>query len=179
MIEPDRADTSTWIPSVFHAEVLVACRLEHSWEVMLDYQAWNPDFAHAQVELLSGRPRTEGELVLIKLHDKNGTRLSEFYAETVKVVSQRRFVWYVYPEEGDAFRNFVDFGLAETPSGVKFSIDYYAQTPLPHESLSTYRQESEAAFRKLAAAFKEYCEAHAQPRRASDYAPRKPSDGDR
>src|SRR5262245_58205337 len=107
------------LPTVYYAESLVNCTLRKAWKIMLDYQSWNPTFAEAEVIPVRGEPSTEGELVLIRksLTDVKGEPLPQFYAETVKVVPDRRIVWYVYPKEGDAFRNFVDFGLTEVAAG--------------------------------------------------------------
>jgi hypothetical protein len=135
--------------------------LDKAWKIMLDYKAWNPDFANSRVTLVSGQAGGEDEVVLIQPLDANGVPIMEFYAATVKVVPRRHIVWYVYPKEGTAFRNFVDFGLSETSSGVTFNIAYYAQSPLSGEALLAERQNSEASLGNLATAFKQYCESHA------------------
>ena len=150
--------TPAWLPSVYYAETLVNCALDVAWKLMLDYQAWNPDFATAQIERLRGEASAEGELNLIKMVGDNGEVLAEFYSETVKVVSRRHIVWYVYPKEGSAFRNFVDFWLENAESRVRFSIYYYAQNPVTLDTLAQQRQEMEAGLQNLAAAFKAYCE---------------------
>lgn len=146
-------------PSVFYAESLVHCTLQSAWRMMLDYKAWNPDFACAETALVRGEPRSEGELTLITLFGENRAPLSQFYAETVKVASHH-IVWYVFPAEGDSFRNFVDFGLEETPSGVTFRIYYYAQNRASVEALAQVRREMETSLRNLTVAFKHYCESH-------------------
>lgn len=153
-------DTLAWAPSVYYVESFVSCSLRKAWELMLDYRAWNPSFADAEVTRVSGEPNTVGEIVLIKksLLDVTGEPLPEFYAETVKLVPFNHIVWYVYPKAGDSFRNFVDFGLAESPGGVKFYIDYYAQNPLSGELLAKERQQSESGLRDLTLAFKNHCE---------------------
>jgi hypothetical protein len=153
-------DPMSWAPSVYYANSLVNCPLPKVWELLLDYEAWNPSFADALVTRVAGEPRTEGEIVLIKksVLDAIGQPIPEFYAETVKLIVPRRIVWYVYPREGDSFRNFVDFGLTEVATGVRFNIDYYAQNPLVGELLSKERVHSETGLHDLALAFKRYCE---------------------
>jgi hypothetical protein len=152
-----------WTPSVYYAESVVNCGIEKAWKVMLDYQAWNPSFVGAEVTSVSGQARAEGEIVMIKkqLIGANGEPLPVFYAETVKVVPHRHIVWYVYKKQGDSFRNFVDFGLSEAPSGVRFNVYYYAQNQISAELLIENRRQSEVSLQNLATAFKRYCEAHA------------------
>jgi hypothetical protein len=151
---------SEWNASVYHAECVVECNLATAWEKLLDYVSWNPTFAGAKVVPISGEYRKEGEVVLIKksISTVSGEPLSAFYAETVKVVPSRRIVWYVYPIEGELFRNFVDFSLAETPTGIKFAISYYEQTHLTEDLLSLQRTELPKIARRVTLAFKQYCE---------------------
>jgi hypothetical protein len=158
----DHHGQPSWVASVYYAESVVNCSLEKAWTVLINYRAWNPTFADAEVALVHGQRSTEGEVVLIKksLKDAAGEPSPEFYAETVKVVNQRRIVWYVYPRKGQAFRNFVDFGLTAASSGVKFNIQYYAQEQLPQELLIKNRKEYQAGLDHLAIAFKSYCESN-------------------
>jgi hypothetical protein len=151
-----------WTPSVYYSEILIDCPIDKAWKFMLDYEAWNPTFVGAEVVPVKGKARTEGELVLIRksLKDIKGEPLPEFYAETVKVVPHRHIVWYVYPKGTGDFRNFVDFGLSEEPSGVKFSVYYYAQNRIAPELLSKEREATQKIHGELAAAFKKYCETH-------------------
>jgi len=147
-------------PAVYYAEVKVNCPLEKAWKILLDYEAWNPTFIGAQVVPVQGPRRAEGELVLIEksLSNTNGEPLPAFYAQTIKMVPRSHIVWYVYPKEGEAFRNFVDFGLTEARSGVGFNIYYYAQTVTSGDLLIQQRKDSEAMMQTVALAFKKYCE---------------------
>lgn len=149
--------------SVYYAASLVNRSLQDAWRTMLDYQAWNPSFVGATVMAVRGSPGSEGEVVLIKkeLLDATGAPLPEFYAETVKVVPCSHIVWYVYPREGNSFRNFVDFALVDTPNGVMFSIYYYAQNQLAADVISAERIATQASLDDTAVAFKRYCEAKA------------------
>lgn len=158
-------NTHNWTPSVYYAEILVNCTKEKAWKAMLDYQAWNPTFIGAQVTPVCGKPGTEGEVVRIgkQLSDVNGDPLPEFFAETVKVVPERHIVWYVHPKEGDAFCNFVDFGLVEAGGEVKFQVLYYEQNRLSGSVLLRQREQFEATLLAVAAAFKSYCETGARP----------------
>jgi hypothetical protein len=156
----DSEDQPAWAASVYHAESLVHCSLDHAWNVMQDYEAWNPSFVGATVRRVSGEPRSEGEVVLIR---KLGTEVTgeespDFHAVTVKWVPSSRLVWYVYPVTGRSFRNFVDFGLAEVPDGVRFTINYFAQDALSGELLDQQRKGYEEFLPVLARAFKAYCE---------------------
>jgi hypothetical protein len=154
---------SQWAASVYYAEIVIGCELERAWERMLDYEAWNPSFQGAQVHRVRGEARAEGELVLIKkaIVDSAGNPWPEFYAETVKLVPQSHVVWYLYPKEGDAMRNFVDFELTAISSAVRFNIDYYAQSRVTGEALSRERKEMQAALNDLTLALKRHCEAYA------------------
>lgn len=150
-----------WSPSVYYAEIFVNSTIARAWDLMLDYQAWNPSFVGADVLRMNGAHRSEGEVVQIRkrLIDVDGTPLPEFYAETVKVVPYRNIVWYAYRKCGDGFRNFVDFGLSEDASGVKFRVSYYAQSQFTGELLLKQRLEREETLKKLVIAFKSCCEA--------------------
>lgn len=153
-----------WSPTVYYAETYANATAERAWALMLDYQAWNPSFVGAEVLHMDGVHRAEGEVVLIRkrLIDVDDTPLPEFYAETVKVVPYRNIVWYVYRKGGDGFRNFVDFGLSEEASGVRFRVSYYAQSQFVGELLIKQRLEREATLKTLVIAFKSRCEAGVQ-----------------
>jgi hypothetical protein len=148
------------MPSAYYAESIVHCSLEHSWKVLLNYQAWNPSFAGAKVIRVQGEPNREGEIVRIQkaITDSSGKTWPEFYAQTVKIVPYHHVVWHVYSQSGDPSRNFVDFTLEPATSAVKLRIGYYALNPLWGEALDTQRREMDAALRDLAVAFKNYCE---------------------
>jgi hypothetical protein len=149
-----------WIASVYYAEVQIALSLKNAWEKLVDYKAWNPEFVDADVTLVRGVAGAEGETVLIrKPVYMDGALLPEFYAETVKLIPLRQIVWYVYPKDCALFRNFVDFGLTETPPGVRFNIRYYEQMKIADDLLPKHRQDCEADHQGLARAFKSYCEA--------------------
>jgi hypothetical protein len=138
--------------------------LEKAWKILLDYEAWNPTFAGAQVVSIRGRWRTEGELVLIKksLAGIDGQSLPEFYAHTIKIVPRRHIVWHVYPKEGEDFQNFVDFGLLAEGSGVRFTINYYAlSAEVEEDRLAEENRAREVTLRSVASAFKTYCETRA------------------
>jgi hypothetical protein len=161
--------TLNWTPSIYFAESWARCPLNYAWKVLLDYEAWNPTFVGAQVQPVKGEWRKPGELVLIKkqLAGADGEPLPQFYAETVVAIAPRRIIWYVYPVEGHSFRNFVDFGLSEVDSGVRFSINYYAQsarygelTPQQRQALEQERAQSVQTLQHTADTFKQYCEAH-------------------
>jgi hypothetical protein len=163
MKESDRQTHLGWAASVYYAESFVNSTLEKAWKLLLEYELWNPTFVDATVTLISGKHRSEGEVVLIhkpSLH-MYGEPIPYFYAETLKVVPYRHMAGYLYPKEGDTFRNFVDFGLSEVSAGVRFDIFYYEQNRLSGELLTKHRKEYEVALKDLAAAFKHYCEAHA------------------
>jgi hypothetical protein len=160
--------TLDWTPSIYFAESWVQCPLDFAWEVLLDYEAWNPTFVGAQVQPVKGERRKVGEIVLIKkqLTYANGEPLPEFYAETVAVIAPRRIIWYVHPAAGHSFRNFVDFGLSEVDRGVRFNINYYAQsarygelTEQQRQALQQERLQSVQSLQHTADAFKQYCEA--------------------
>jgi hypothetical protein len=163
--------TLGWTPSIYFAESVVRCSLEAAWKVLVDYEAWNPTFAGAQVQPVKGERRKPGELVLIKKNlDYHGEPLAPFYAETVVAIAPRRIIWYVYPAQGHSFRNFVDFGLSEVDAGVRFNINYYAQsarygelTPQQQQALEQERAQSARDMQHLADAFKQYCETHRDP----------------
>jgi hypothetical protein len=156
-----------WTPSIYFAESVVRCSLDHAWKVLVNYEKWNPTFVGAQVQSVKGEWRKAGELMLIRkqLATSSGEPLPQFYAETVVAIEPRRIVWYVYPVEGHLFRNFVDFGLSEVASGVRFSINYYAQSPRyaeltqqQREALEKERAQAMQDLQHSADAFKKYCE---------------------
>jgi hypothetical protein len=158
--EPSQQRVVPWAASVYYVHGALNSTIEKAWTRMLNYEAWNPSFAGAHVTLIRGQRRCEGELILIKkaIIDSAGQPWPEFYAETVKLVPSQHIVWYIYPKEGDAFRNFVDFGLAEDSSGLSFNIHYYAQSRVAGDALLQQRKEMEIALGELVAAFKAHCE---------------------
>jgi hypothetical protein len=170
MKESNSQDALDWTAAVYFDETVVHCDIATAWEILVDYEAWNPTFVGAQVTRIEGTPRSEGERVRIHktYSDPLGDAVPEFYAETVKIVPGRRIVWYCYAREGhtyqnqkDPFRNFVDFGLTELPSGgVRFAIFYYAQNRLSGESLSREREFMRSTLLGSVTAFRDYCERH-------------------
>lgn len=157
-----------WTPSIYFAESVVRCPLDYAWKVLVNYEKWNPTFVGAQVRPMKGEWRRPGELVLIRKREiGSDDPAPDFYAETVVAIEPRRIIWYVYPVEGHEFRNFVDFGLSEVASGVRFSINYYAQSPRhgelaqgQQETLEKARAQGTQDMQHLAEAFKKYCETH-------------------
>jgi hypothetical protein len=156
-----------WAPSVYFADILVKCNLDHAWEKLWEFEQWNPTFAGAQVTSIKGAAKGEGEIIGVskKIADPDGEPFPEFFCETVKVVPGRRVVWYAYAKEGhkyqgqtDPFRNFIDFGLTEELGGVRFNIYYYAQNRLSGQLLSTERGFMPPLLKDIAAAFRKYCE---------------------
>lgn len=149
-----------WVPTVYYAEAEVECSLEQAWAVLIDYQSWNPTFASgATVRHVSGIAGAEGEVVEISktLLDVTGEQLPVFFALTVKVVPHSHLCWYVYPKSQGEFRNFVDFGLRQTPGGVRFNIYYYEQNRLSGALLAKQRVEYQAMVDSTARAFKSFC----------------------
>jgi hypothetical protein len=154
-----------WIPSCYRNEVHVNCSLELAWETLLHYPKWNPTFVGATVKRVRGSFGQEGELVLINkelLKDVHGNRLPQFYAETIKVIPQKKLVWLAYPEEGLAFCDFVDFELTKTDSGVRFVYCSFAQNQLPESLIEQQRARAQATYLSVVNAFKAYCENAAQ-----------------
>lgn len=152
--------SANWSPSVYFFEVDIALPLKQAWEKLIDYQSWNPTFAGARVTPLAGSPRTEGEVVLINKNVPydDGKPRPEFLAITAKVVPYSHIVWYIYPTQGHNFLNFVDLQLTETPTGVKYNVNYYAQTIAADENeLAAERAKTNKALGDLALAFKRHC----------------------
>ena len=149
------------LPSVYYAEADVSCPIDEAWRLMLDYQSWNPDFANARVTTIAGQRQAEGEVVTIQIMNPAGDVLAQFYAHTVKVVPQRHFVWYTYTGVQGSFHNFIDFELAESVSGCRFRINFYAQNLLSADALAAHREKTQNSLVRLAAAFKNFCEARA------------------
>lgn len=157
-------EDSDWTPSVYYARSVIACPLDIAWQHLLSYETWNPAFRGAQVTRISGHPREEGELVLIQTLDQTGAALPAFYARTVCLVPHRHVVWFVYPKLGSSFRNFLDFGLIELPSGLQFDVCYYTHDKLSADALIQQRREFQIGMDTIATAFKAYCEADCQLR---------------
>lgn len=152
------------LPCVSYAASEVACDIETAWEVLLDYPAWNPTFVGATVTHVDGPVGGEGETVRIskELKDPTGTKLPAFHAETVRIVPQRHLVWYVFGDDGDPFRNFVDFGLTPTESGCRWNAYYYAQYAVEPERLAEWAELQQRTLDETGEAFAKYCEARAQ-----------------
>jgi hypothetical protein len=158
---PDPA-ARDWLPSVYFASIDVMCSMKKAWEILLDYQAWNPHFAGVVVTPVRGERHTESEIVKIRdvVPYVEGEPPPEFFAETVRVIPSHRIVWCVFSTQEPLFRNFVDFGLVETPTGVRFDVGYYEQVQLTSDKLPAHRAESDGVYEKLVTAFKSYAESH-------------------
>jgi hypothetical protein len=158
----DRAPFEGFASVNYAASDDIACDIATAWEILQDYQAWNPTFVGATVTPVSGPPGGEGEVVRIskRLVDPSGERIPDFYAETVKIVPERHLVWYVFGDEHATFRNFVDFGLDPTAAGCRWLASYYAQNAVEAARLEEWVGFQQETLEKTAAAFKEYCEAH-------------------
>lgn len=143
---------------MYHADAIVHCDQQRAWESLLDYQAWNPGLAGARVQRIAGRCGEEGEIVVIQAVAASGEPFPAFCAETVRLIAPHHLVWYVYPREGDQFRNFLHFALARAGQALQFDIYSYARDQLSGELLMQQRQASQASTRMLAGAFKTYCE---------------------
>jgi|RhiMethySRZTD1v2_1073278.scaffolds.fasta_scaffold02151_11 hypothetical protein len=161
MDQERRTDTADLSCSVYYARSIVRCDPLSAWEILLSYEAWNPSFATAQTSRIHGTARCEGEIVRIVACPPGGDPQPAFYAETVKLVPQQHIVWHVYPEEGDSFRNFLEFGLSPRPEGVQFDIRCYARERMSADALAKHRSDTETGLQGLALAFKEYCERRA------------------
>ncbi|WP_226019053.1 hypothetical protein [Novosphingobium sp. FKTRR1] len=148
------------IPSVYHAESLTHCSPAHAWQVMKNFQDWEPSFVGATVKHVSGVRGGEGEVMLIHkdVADEEGKPLDEFVTVTARLEPGRRIVWYAFPKHGLTFRNFVDFSLVPTRSGTKFVINYFAQEVLPPDVLAKARKDAPQEFQQLANVFKSVCE---------------------
>jgi hypothetical protein len=156
-----------WVPSAYYDSIDVHCPIERAWPILLDYQAWNPDFAGVEVTRVPGTPSGEGEIVLIK--DRvpyiQGEPPPEFYAQTVTIREPSQVVWCVFSKEGPEFRNFIDLALTRTSGGVKFEVRYYEQVCIPSQKLAAHRSESKTVYANLVAAFKAYAESAGETKR--------------
>jgi hypothetical protein len=164
---PRNSSCVDWAPSVYFADISIKCTIAHAWVKLWEFHLWNPTFDGARITSIKGTPRSVGEVILVskKKSDADDDALPEFYCETVKVLPERQIVWYAYAKEGqafknqlDPFRNFIDFGLAKSIDGVRFSINYYAQNRLSEAALSAERDVMTAGLPELAVAFRDYCE---------------------
>lgn len=146
--------------SIYYAEIDIDAPLERTWERLVDYQAWNPNFAHAKVTTIKGQRGAQGEVIHIDERDAEGAAVQEFYAETTRIEPGRRIAWFVYPLDREEFRNFVDFELVPRDGGVTFQIRYYAQVrgEFSDAELAEQTAAGDAAYVGLAKAFKEYAE---------------------
>jgi hypothetical protein len=145
--------------SIYYAAIDIDTEIDRAWDLLVDYEAWNPSFAHAIVTTRTGERGAEGEVVHIDERDAAGTRVSEFYAETTRIVPGRRIAWFVYPLDGEEFRNFIDFELVPREGGVTFEIRYYAQVRGVPDTDD--QRPGDRVYADLALAFKEHCDAKA------------------
>jgi hypothetical protein len=98
------------------------------WPYLLDFGSFNDTFE--KIEVLSGSPDTVG--AISRLTKRQGPWfLPPYLAKIVHIEPGRQVVWKIYPEGGDDFSAFVDFGLRETASGTTiFSIRNYKENRL-------------------------------------------------
>jgi hypothetical protein len=146
-----------WQPTVHYVEGVVEAPIGRAWDLMIDYQGYNPTFVGATVTLLEGEPGAEGELVLIeKVDHDTGAAATPFYCRTAKVIPESHIVWYLW-DDADELRNFVDFGLHEDERGVVFSIHYYAQGRLAGDDLARSREQLVTFLPDLVGIFQKHC----------------------
>lgn len=161
----DPEEDVSWHPSIYYAESTVNCRIQKAWELMLNYQTWNPGFLGATITRVLGEPNSEGEVVQIGLLDPTGRPLPPFYARTMKVEPCRRIAWYCHSKLDDSFRTFLEFGLAALTSGTRFSIQWYSLDRVSNEALEQHRTVTDATVQNLAVAFKSHCRTRAKAER--------------
>lgn len=158
--------TTDWQPSVFYIEGVVAAPIGRAWELLIDYQGYNPTFEGATVTLVEGVRDTEGEVVVIeKVDHDTGIAAPPFYCKTAKFqppVDGRpaHIVWYLW-DDADEMRNFVDFGLHQDARGVVFSINYYAQGRQTGDALAASRAGLAAFLPELVGIFQRHAEENA------------------
>jgi hypothetical protein len=152
------------LPCVSYATFDVECDIATAWEILQDYPSWNPSFVGATVTHVDGPRGAEGETVRISkdLADPSGSRLPAFHATTVRMVPERHLVWYVFGDDGDRFRNFVDFGLTPTETGCRWDAYYYAQYAVEPDRLGEWTALQQRTLEETGAAFAEYCGARAR-----------------
>jgi len=154
-------DLREYSPSVYYAHSQVACGPQVAWQYALSYEIWNPGLREARITRICGRAREEGEVVLIQAYE-SGVTLAPFYARTVRLVPLQHVAWLVYPEMGDSYCNFLDFGFVQLPAHLQFKVCYYTQDKLSGEALIQQRRVQQSAMDTLAIAFKNHCEANSR-----------------
>jgi hypothetical protein len=110
--------------SAFFPSIRINASLADAWAKMVDFRAWNPNYAHSEVTTLRGVAGEEGEVARTQIFDANGNLLADYFAETVRIVPQHHITWAVYPAEGDDYLNFADFEILERDGVVEFFIQY-------------------------------------------------------
>jgi hypothetical protein len=155
------SEQSEWKASFYHASADIDRPADTIWEALLDYQKWNPSFQGARVTRVDGGSLALGGRVLIEKTSEylDGELVPQFYAETVALDRLRYHVcWYVYPLEGNLFRNFVDFRLVPQGEKTQFEIFYYEQNQLKGADLEKHRLAYAEDLRNLANDFKLHCD---------------------
>jgi hypothetical protein len=158
--------TLDWQPTVLYREGLVEAPIERAWELMIDYQGYNPTFEGATVTLVDGERGAEGEVVLIqKVDHETGAPARPFFCRTAKLIppapgTPAHIVWYLWTDD-DELRNFVDFGLRQDERGVVFSISDYTQDRLEGEALARSRDGLASFLPLLIAIFQKHCKENA------------------
>lgn len=89
------------------------------WPHILAYPTWQE---FSIVERLAGAPGEESEVVLLKKIEA-GFDFPPYYARTIKVEPERRFIWKTYAHESSdmGFFGIVDFWLTPAGSGTLFN----------------------------------------------------------
>lgn len=109
--------------TVTYSETVIDRLPNDIWPELFKYHL-NPILIDANIEVISGEPKSVGHIVLISPAAKDAR---PFYAEIIAIRQLKNIVWKIYPENGCDYSLFQDFGLREVNGKSIFSINIYGQ----------------------------------------------------
>ena len=95
--------------TVTYSETVIDRLPNDIWPELFKYHL-NPILIDANIEVISGEPKSVGHIVLISPAAKDAR---PFYAEIIAIRQLKNIVWKIYPENGCDYSVFQDFGLRE------------------------------------------------------------------
>ena len=115
----------TTVDMIVEGEIELDCSVARVWPSIMNYTSWQ-NFTHA--EHISGVEGGEGEIVLLCKREKGTDIYPPYYARTMLIEPEKRFIWKTYFEQENSafdFSGIVDFRLKDQLGSTLFTYNMY------------------------------------------------------